>query len=648
MSVTADSYAPLKKRPDPAGSIPGPYGQDLPDLTAHLAPADALIIVPPFYSSDTTTLGAHVIQACARKRGYEVRVLYANLLLARELGTERFEECVNADKELLGERFFAAAAYGKSAAVYGGASGPSSLKPENMPAALSLDSFAALAGQAEAWCEQLAEAIAAARFPVVGCTMSFQQTAASIAILERLKAISPETITIIGGANCAAPMGYALAKIARGVDFIFAGESEDTFPDFLGAVRRAELPPEKVIRGELCEDLDGIPTADFREYYEQLEAFAPDGAVPAEKTWLAHEMSRGCSWAEKSPCTFCGLNVGGVLYRQKTADRVIDELRTHTQTYPTTRVVVSDNLMPREYSSTLLPRLQAEVPGLLVFHEVRANLSLEEVALLKQADFIVQPGIEALSTPLLRLMRKGTTARQNINFLRYARCVELSAVWNLLCRFPGDHAEWYEQTIALLPLIVHLNPPASVFPVRFDRFSPYHNSPERFGIRLTVPRPYVDVLPEGAPYADIAYFFECESDSEFTKDIEHRLRDAANTWYELWKHVDGQPDDFESWRARWKDLAARPALEVSELPDGRFLLKDTRGLPGCAESQTIDRDKATVALAGRVRGISEPDVQWGIESKACALLEGRVVPLATASFDLLQVTQARARAHADG
>jgi ribosomal peptide maturation radical SAM protein 1 len=617
-----------------------------PDLAAHLAPADALIVVPPFCSTDTTTLGAHVIQACARARGYEVRVLYANLLLARELGTEPFEQCVNAYKELLGERFFAPAAYGTSPAVYGGASGPQSPNVANMPAGLSLEMFAALAGGAEAWSERLAAAIAAARFPVVGCTTSFQQTAASVAILARVKAAAPDTITIMGGANCEVPMAHGLAKIADGVDFIFASDSEDTFPDFLDAVRHGELPAERVIRGELCADLDAIPTVDFGEYYDQLDAFSPDGAIPADKTWLAHEMSRGCSWGEKSPCTFCGQSVRGTRYRQKTADRVIAELRSHTQRYPSRRIVVSDNLMPREYSSALLARLPAEVPGLVVFHEVRANLSLEEVALCSEAHFIVQVGIEALSTPLLKLMRKGTTVRQNINFLRYARCVDLPAVWNLLCRFPGDRAQWYEDTLALLPLLVHLNPPAAVFPVRFDRFSVYHDSPERFGIRtVNVPRPYLDLLPQDAPHADIAYFFECELDSEFTGELEARLRDAANTWYELWKHPDGKPDEFEAWRSHWKDPGERPALEVSERSDGSFELTDTRGLPGCASSQTIDADRATVALAGRVNGISEDDVEWAIESKACALLDGRVVPLATASVELLRAFQSRARAH---
>lgn len=328
---------------------------------------------------------------------------------------------------------------------------------------------------------------------------------------------------------------------------------------------------------------------------------------------------------------------------------MIDELQVYTQQCPTKRVVVSDNLMPRAHFKTVLPRLQAAVPGLRVFHEVRANVSLSEVALFKQADFIVQPGIEALSTPLLKLMRKGTTARQNIDFLRYARCMDVSAVWNFLCGFPGDEAQWYEETIELVPLIVHLNPPAAVFRVRIDRFSAYHDNPERFGIRNVKPtRPYFDLLPDGAPYAQIAYHFECDWDTGCTEELEDRLREGTEVWSQRWADPNGQPDDFETWRAQWKEPSARPALDVSELSGGRFMLKDTRGLPGCAETQTIDRDQAMVALAGRINGISDADVQWGIESKACALLDGRVVPLATASLELLQATQTRARTHPHG
>ena len=59
--------------------------------------------------------------------------------------------------------------------------------------------------------------------------------------------------------------------------------------------------------------------------------------------------------------------------------------------------------------------------------------------LLKRAGIsFIQPGIEALSSSLLKLMRKGVSAHQNLALLRYARCAGVHLVWNLLCGFPGD------------------------------------------------------------------------------------------------------------------------------------------------------------------------------------------------------------------
>ena len=47
---------------------------------------DALIIVPPFAALERPALGPHLLQACAKAAGFEVRILYANLLLAAEIG----------------------------------------------------------------------------------------------------------------------------------------------------------------------------------------------------------------------------------------------------------------------------------------------------------------------------------------------------------------------------------------------------------------------------------------------------------------------------------------------------------------------------------------------------------------------------------
>ena len=84
-----------------------------PEPRVQLRPADALIIVPPFAGLDRPSLGAHVLQACAKARGVTVSVLYANLLLGGEVGEPTYQAvCYGPSGALLGERFFAAAAFG--------------------------------------------------------------------------------------------------------------------------------------------------------------------------------------------------------------------------------------------------------------------------------------------------------------------------------------------------------------------------------------------------------------------------------------------------------------------------------------------------------------------------------------------------------
>ena len=84
-----------------------------PRLGSVLPDGDALIIVPPFAGLDRPSIGVHVLQGCAAERQLRVGVLYANLFLAAEIGELNYQAiCYGASGALLGERFFAAAAYG--------------------------------------------------------------------------------------------------------------------------------------------------------------------------------------------------------------------------------------------------------------------------------------------------------------------------------------------------------------------------------------------------------------------------------------------------------------------------------------------------------------------------------------------------------
>ena len=53
-----------------------------------------------------------------------------------------------------------------------------------------------------------------------GCSTTFVQTAASVAILRRLKKTGPEIVALLGGANCEGVISDGLATLVPEVDYI--------------------------------------------------------------------------------------------------------------------------------------------------------------------------------------------------------------------------------------------------------------------------------------------------------------------------------------------------------------------------------------------------------------------------------------------
>jgi len=371
-------------------------------------------------------------------------------------------------------------------------------------------------------------------------------------------------------------------------------------------------------------NLDALPTPDFTEFYEQFAKLLPDSALAEGNImWLPFESSRGCWWGEKHHCTFCGLNAQTMTHREKSPSRVIDELRQLLKKHPNRRVCMVDNIMPHRYFRTLLPQLGEELADLHMFYEEKANLSLEHVADLARAGIReIQPGIEALSSTLLKRMDKGVTAQQNIALMRYARAIGVTLNWNLLYAFPGDLLEEYEQTLALIPLLRHLEPPSGLSHLSIDRFSPYFDYPAKYGITNIRPmESYASVLPSTADVSKVAYHF---------------VADYLSGARENPALINSIIDEVKNWRAAWEsEDAAVPALAVTNLADDAYLLLDTRGLENTEQVQFLNREQVSVALTGR-RLEDREEVEWALEAGLIVELDSRFVPLVTADPQLLR------------
>ena len=86
--------------------------------------------------------------------------------------------------------------------------------------------------------------------------------------------------------------------------------------------------------------------------------------------------------------------------------------------------------------------------------------------------------------------------------------------------------------IGLMPSLVHLDPPG-LAPLLMERYSPYHDAPDRYGIRLEGPADfyrYIYDLPDSA-LTDIAYEFKHSTlDGTAYSDESKALFNAVATW----------------------------------------------------------------------------------------------------------------------
>jgi ribosomal peptide maturation radical SAM protein 1 len=414
-----------------------------------------------------------------------------------------------------------------------------------------LDLAIRLRAMASGFLEAKAREVAGLRPRVLGLSLSFGQTTASLALTRMVKALDPSIRVIVGGATCDGSMGVALAKAFREVDVVVRGEADRVLPGLLrdlvagGAIaRRPGLcffqqgewvvePTEPLPEG----DLDALPHPDFDDYFERLRKAAFRGEV-ADQIALPVEASRGCWWGQKHHCNFCGLNGDGIAYRSKGAQRAADEFAALARRYRVLRFQVTDNIIAPRHLRDLLPRLRDSGTDYNIFWESKANLSHAQVLGMRDAGIrTVQPGIESLSTPILALMRKGVTALQNVRLLKWCASAGVMPVWNFLYGFPGEDAAEYARLASLVPALGHLPPPSGMRRMSADRFSPYFDHPDEHGIEILGPAAdYRLLLPvDAATASELACHFSYRyRDGRDPEAYVAPLRIAVDRWCADW------------------------------------------------------------------------------------------------------------------
>jgi ribosomal peptide maturation radical SAM protein 1 len=413
--------------------------------------------------------------------------------------------------------------------------------------------------------QYLDEMMAAAdwgRYRVVGFTSTFQQNAASFALARRLKSAYPRVVTLFGGANFDGPMGAALMEAVPAIDLAISGEADRAFPAVLqrlchggdpltvpGVIGRVDGRVVPGPPGIPLDDLDALPIPDYSEFFERAESLGLLPRSSARAVDIPFESSRGCWWGEKATCRFCGLNGSTMTYRAKSPQRVLNELETLALRHRSLAFNASDNILDVEYLRTVMAPLAASDSNYWIFYEVKANLGRHDVHLLQRAGVAaLQPGIESLSTHILRLMQKGTTAIQNVNLLRWAQYYGIATHWNILLGFPGETEADYEQQTRLAGQLVHLGAPGGFVRIGLERFSPYFENPDVFRVRGGGARPeagYTHTYPASVDLDRAAYHFAGELEGSLTDEAYEPLLRVVRAWHDRWHQ--GQPPSLTFW-----------------------------------------------------------------------------------------------------
>lgn len=430
---------------------------------------------------------------------------------------------------------------------------------------------------------------------IVGMSLTISQNAPSMALARELKLRHPHLTIVFGGSGCAGPMGPAQLRACPYVDAVVSVEGELVFAELIRRFR-ASAPIDDLAgvwsrSGTEVVGSSGGPVHEaskrsrlaYNDYFARLER---TGLTDRIQVWLPFESSRGCWWGEKHQCTFCGLHEI-MAYRENPAEPVLAELEALERHYGIARFFAVDLIMPRDYLRTLLPEIQRRAHSWSLFYEVKANLKRDEVATLAAAGVRwIQPGIESLDDAVLVAMRKGVTALQNIQLLKWTAEHDVRTSWSIIVGLPGEDPGSYDRMIQLMPLLHHLTPPSHAATFQLHRFSPYFEDPDQWGIEHRGALPiYRSIFPV---------------DDELLNDLVYRHA------YTVEREVDVESaaQSLQAAITKWHEVAGRgAALTFRRVSDGSATIIDSRTLP----EQTFQLTVAEAAVYELLDPACTPD-----------------------------------------
>jgi ribosomal peptide maturation radical SAM protein 1 len=541
---------------------------------------DILLCSMPFGLLESPSLGLSLLKASLKGLPYSVKVRYFSFLFASQISLHAYRAFTGLrstngySPDEMGDWLFSAAAFEQPPAI------PQEfvdkfLKPPDTTGYQSLldrpawlpDLVRTSRPLVESFLEDCLVELDQERPRLVGFTCMFNQRLSSLALARLIKSRHPETFVVFGGKDCLGEIGVELVRRFPFIDAVVSGSGEQVLPeivrrvmegtpvrDITGVYTQAETPPD-AIRGQYPNaptpaNLDQEPFPDFTDFFEQRQASSI--SFPG-RPYLVLETARGCWWRDKGACIFCNYNNDGKSFTAKSPDRALAELEYMNHQYPGLGIEFADDVVCMDYFNTLFPALVRQrlaTPWLLL--QVRATLSKNQLRLLRAAGVTdIQPGIESLSTEVLKLMHKGVSLFNNLQILKWAKGFGMDVNWNILYGFPGEPPAAYARMADLIPNLTHLQPPSGMAKVNLLRFSPLFEQASALGLKVRPMPIYSYIYPfEETILMKLARVFAYEYGTPQPVEVYTRdLIAAVKAWRKAYVHSNlTMSDDGETLR----------------------------------------------------------------------------------------------------
>ena len=507
-----------------------------------------LLVCMPFADLSRPALGLSLLKARLHETGVACDVAYLNLAFGQMVGAEDYGRvCPGLPSvTLAGEWVFAAALNGTD----GGDAQEyvaDVLEHGWRPGQAEVEAALRARSLARRFLDDALSRVPWSEYDIVGFGSFGAQNAAALALARRVTERHPAVRVVFGGHNWSGSMGIALHRQFPFVDTAFLGHADASFPQLVRALARGDDAAARAAPGTCWRSADGrqhvtaagparlldaLPTPDHGDYFRALRDNGMDGRLEAA---VPLETSRGCWWAKRTPCMFCGGNGEEDRYSSKSPSRILQEIRELAVAWPGRLLDVADNVVSPRFLSDVLPGLAGSPEPPRLHFRIRPDVTLDSLKLIAAANASVMCGIESLDDGLLALINKGVSRRENLRLLQ--RCAELGVRvdWNLLFAIPGEAASDYARQVELIDDLVALDPPAGVAPLALERYSPFWLRPAEHGFgtpRAAAAYSYVYPFPRST-LAEIAYFFDHDYSPSLSVRLHvTRLQRAVEAWQE--------------------------------------------------------------------------------------------------------------------